>query len=314
MNILITGINGLIGKHWAQTALEKGWEVAGIDRKPAPGANTPIFAENTQYCDILDSQALQDVFIRYRPDLVVHLAAQSFSAISWQMEELTHNTNYFGTLRILQTTRKIVPHAQVILPSTSLVYGIAKPEHCPLGEDRPLKPVTPYAVTKAAGEHLGYQYYQNFGLQVFLPRFFNLLGPGHQPNTAVQNFSRQLALIKLKKQEPILNVGNLEAGRDFLDVRDAISAMLCMIEKGHPGEPLNICSGRSMTIAEILKTLIEVSGLQVTVQKDSARLRPSDEPLLYGDNTALKKLGWKAIYSLEETLQTVYADWLEREK
>ncbi len=302
----------MVGSHWSKEAVSRGWKTYGIDRVTSPEKCAQLGAESIYQVDILDNSALEEVFFEVQPHLIIHLAAQSFSAASWKMEELTHNTNYLGTLKILQTSRKIAPKAKVLLAGTSVVYGVVRPSDCPLTENLPMRPVTPYGVTKAGAEHLGFQYFKNYNLQVFLPRFFNLLGSGHSPGTAVQAFARQLARIAKGLQEPILRVGNLQAARDFLDIRDAIHAMITLIDRGSPGVPTNICSGRPVSIQAVLNQLIDLSKLEVRVENDTALMRPSDEPLLYGDPSKLESLGWQPKHSLPETLQSIYNDWLER--
>jgi GDP-4-dehydro-6-deoxy-D-mannose reductase len=206
----------------------------------------------------------------------------------------------------------LVPQAKVVLACSSAAYGDVKAEDVPLKEARPLKPITPYGVTKAAIEALGYQYFKNYGMAVFLPRLFIHVGTGHPPATAIQNFARQLALISRGMAAPTLEVGNLASARDFVDVRDGARAMLLVAEKGTPGDPINICSGTAHRISHILDMLLEISGQKVQIRPDPELMRPSDEPFLLGDNTKLKALGWSPQFSIKQTLTAVYEDWLSR--
>jgi len=185
-------------------------------------------------------------------------------------------------------------------------------EDCPLVEDRPLRPITPYGVTKAATEMLGYQYFLNHGLKVYLPRMFIHVGTGHPPATAIQNFARQIALIAAGKLEPVVRVGNLESARDFIDVRDGVEAMMTLLDKGEPGVPVNIATGTAHSIRDTLNSLIVASGLKVAVEPDPALFRPTDEPMLLADNSRLRALGWKQRHSFQQTLDAVYADWVAR--
>jgi GDP-4-dehydro-6-deoxy-D-mannose reductase len=200
----------------------------------------------------------------------------------------------------------------VIIACSSAEYGDVKPEDCPLVENRLLRPITPYGVTKVANENLGYQYFANYGMKVYLPRLFIHVGTGHPPATAIQNFARQLALIKKGRLKPTVNVGNLDSARDFIDVRDGVAGMMLMVENGIPGDPINICTGKAHKISRILEMLIEISGLKIEIVKNSSLLRPSDEPLLLGDNSKLLALGWKQQYTISQTLKDVYNDWLNR--
>ena len=267
---------------------------------------------NVLRCDIIDRDAVERVIARIQPDLVVHMAAQAYNGISWEMEDITHLTNYTGTLNVLRACKLHVPDAKVLLACSSAAYGDVKPEDSPLIEERLLKPITPYGVSKAASEALGFQYWKNFGLKVFLPRLFIHVGTGHPPATAIQNFARQLALISRGLLPPQVHVGNLSTARDFVDVRDGARALMLLAEKGNPGEPINICTGKAYSISDLLKMLIVASGLDVEVVSDPKLMRPSDEPLLLGNNTKLKNLGWSPDYSMKETLATVYQDWLSR--
>jgi len=312
LKTLITGITGMIGLHFARATQERNWLTYGIARNSASSRLAADPNRNVFRCDILDRYALEEVFHAVKPDVVIHMAAQAFNSLSWKTEESTHFTNYQGTVNVLRCCQRIVPRAKVLIACSSAAYGVVKPEDCPLKEERLLRPITPYGVSKAAAECLGYQYYANFSLPVFLPRLFIHVGTGHPPATAVQNFARQLALIAKGQREPVVKVGNLGTARDLIDVRDGVSGMMLMLEKGKPGQPVNICTGTAFEISAILDMLIEISGLKVEVTKDESLFRVSDEPILLGDNTKLKGLGWQQEYSMEQTLEAVYEDWLSR--
>ena len=312
MKTLITGITGMIGYHFAHTTRENDWPTFGIARNSAASRIAASPDPNIFRVDILDRDALENVFAQVKPNLVVHMAAQAFNSISWQTEDSTHLNNYQGTVNVLRASQRFVPNAKVIIACSSAEYGNIKPEDCPLREERFLRPITPYGVSKAATECLGYQYFINFGLKVFLPRLFIHVGTGHPPATAIQNFARQLALIAQGRLEPVVRVGNLESARDFIDVRDGVTAMMSLLEKGQPGEPVNICTGTAYKISDILERLIRISGLDIKVETDKTLFRPSDEPLLLGDNTKLNLMGWKQKYTIDQTLQAVYEDWLSR--
>jgi GDP-4-dehydro-6-deoxy-D-mannose reductase len=253
-------------------------------------------------CDILDQEALEDVFCQVKPELVVHLAAQAFNSTSWGLEASTHQANVFGTLNVLRCCRRLAPGAKVLLACSSAEYGDAPVVDCPLAEDRLLRPVSPYGVSKVATECLGYQYHSNYSLPVYLPRLFIHVGTGHPPATAIQNFARQLALIVKEQIPPIIKVGALDTARDFVDVRDGVRGMMVLLERGDPGVPVNICTGRAYKIGECLQMLVELSGAKVRIQSDSALLRPSDEPLLLGDNRRLRALGWEPEFKIRDTL------------
>jgi GDP-4-dehydro-6-deoxy-D-mannose reductase len=312
MKVLITGITGMIGTHFARECRSRGWETVGIARNSADSRLAAIPDPSVIRCDVLDQEALFGVVSKVRPDIIAHFAAQAFNGASWQFEESTYHTNVFGTLNLLRAARTVCPGARVLLACSSAEYGDVTPEECPLVEERPLRPVSPYGASKVAAECLGYQYFSNYGLGVYLPRLFIHVGTGHPPATALQNFARQLALISRRVIDPVLRVGCLDTARDFVDVRDGVRAMLTLLEYGKPGVPVNICTGVAHRIADCLDILIDISGLKVEVIPDAALLRPSDEVLLLGDSSKLRALGWRPECSFRRTLEGVYADWLAR--
>ncbi len=312
MKALITGITGMVGSHFAAACRQRGWETVGIARFSAASRQAAIDDPAVVRCDILDQRSLAGVFRRIEPDVIIHMAAQAFNGSSWAMENQTYQANVMGTLHVLQCVQDYTPHARILLACSSAEYGDIGPEDCPLVEDRPLLPITPYAVTKVATERMGYQYFKNYGMRVFLPRMFIHVGTGHPPATAIQNFARQLALIARGRMEPVLRVGNLESARDFIDVRDGVAGMMLLLETGMPGVPVNICTGKAHSIRETLQQLIFASGLDVRVESDPALMRPTDEPLLLGDNSRLRALGWQQQHTFSATLTAVYEDWLAR--
>jgi GDP-4-dehydro-6-deoxy-D-mannose reductase len=312
MRVLITGITGMIGTHFARAARERGWETCGVARDSAASRIAAVPDPSVIRCDVLDRDALRDVFSEMGPTLVIHLAAQAFNGTSWKLVESTHTANFYGTLNVLQCCRRACPEAKVLLACSSAEYGNVPPEECPLVEERLLRPISPYGVSKVATECLGFQYYSNYGLRVYLPRLFIHVGTGHPPATAVQNFARQLALIAKGRIPPVIRVGVLDTARDFIDVRDGVRGMMTLLEKGEPGVPVNICTGRAYRIGECLDMLIEIAGLKVRIEADPTLVRPSDEALLLGDNHKLRALGWEPEFTMRQTLEAVYADWFSR--
>lgn len=312
--VLVTGITGMVGQHFANSFREDGYEVWGIARFSASSRNEAIQDPWVIRCDILERDALMRQIKKIEPDIIVHMAAQAFNGASWDNEYITHMTNYQGTLNVLYCARELADKkdVKVLLACSSAEYGDITPQDCPLVENRLLKPHTPYGVSKAGVEMLGYQYFANYGLKVYLPRMFIHVGTGHPPATAIQNFARQLALIKAGRIPAQIHVGNLESARDFIDVRDGVAAMRLVLEKGNPGEPINICTGKAYKISDILNMLVEISGTNAKVVTDESLMRAADEPLLLGDNTKISALGFKQKYQMSDTLKDVFADWMER--
>ena len=312
MKVLITGITGMAGGEFAKAYKERGCEVVGIARNSAPARMYEDKRKDVIRCDLLDRDQVEKVVREVEPDLVIHMAAQAFNGWSWDCETLTHETNFFGSLNLIRAVKKMSKPAKMLLACTSAEYGAFSPEECPLKEDRNLRPLTPYGVSKVAMEMLAHQYIANYGLKIYLPRMFIHVGTGHPPATAIQNFARQLAMIKQGKMEPIIHVGDLSTYRDFIDVRDGVSGMMLLADSDMVGVPVNICTGKGHKIEDILHKLIKIAEVNVDIVQDKRFMRGSDEKVLVGDNSRLKSLGWQQKYCIEETLQAVFNDWMRR--
>ena len=312
MKVLVLGGTGMVGSHFMKSYREDGAEVYGVARNSASSRLSAIQDRSIFRCDILERDGLQDIFEKVKPDIIIHMAAQAFNGDSWRCEYTTHQTNYMGTLNVLHCARKLNYDVKVLLACSSAEYGNIRPEDCPLIEERLLTPWTPYGVSKVGVEMLGRQYFLNYGLKVYLPRMFIHVGTGHPPATAIQNFARQLALIKKGVLPPEIHVGNLLSARDFIDVRDGVAAMRTLLDKGEPGVPVNICTGKAYTIQEVLDMLIEISGVDAKIISDPALFRVADEPLLLGDNSRISALGFVPKYTMYETLRDVFNDWMDR--
>jgi len=314
--VLITGITGMVGSHFANIYEKDGYDVVGVARNSAASRIAAIQDSRVIRCDILERDSLMNIFIKQQPNIVIHMAAQAFNSASWECEYTTQQTNILGTLNVLYCAKHLFDNGKkikVLLACSSAEYGNITPEECPLIEERLLKPHSPYGVSKVAVEMMGYQYFANYGIEIFLPRMFIHVGTGHPPATAIQNFARQIALVKkgLIKDNTI-RVGKLDTARDFIDVRDGVRAMKLMIEYGEPGIPVNICIGKAYKISDVLDMLIEISETQVNVVQDDNLFRAGDEPLLLGDNKRINELGFIPKYTLYETLTAVFNDWMNR--
>jgi GDP-4-dehydro-6-deoxy-D-mannose reductase len=312
MKVLVLGGTGMIGSHFVNSYRNEGAEVWSLARNSSSSRMNALQDTSVIRGDILERDFLMKTFKKLKPDVIIHMAAQAFNGDSWNLEYYTHYANYIGTLNVLYCVLEACPDAQVLLACSSAEYGNITPEDCPLVEERLLKAHTPYGVSKIGVENLGRQYALNYNLKIYLPRLFIHVGTGHPPATAIQNFARQLALIKKGALPPEIHVGNLTSSRDFIDVRDGVRAMRLLMEKGLPGEPVNICNGVAYKIQDILDMLIEISGVQVEVITDKALFRLADEPLLLGDNSKIVGMGYKREYSMYQTLKDVFEDWESR--
>jgi len=314
MRVLITGITGMIGKHVANLLIERGCDVAGISRATSASRYMPTKSDFKHYMgDILDIKFLARVWKEWKPEIVYHFAAQAYNGESWEAEDTTYELNITGSRNVLNACRWHCPDARVIPACSSAEYGFVPANMIPIREDvTPLRPITPYGVSKACLEMMSRQHYLNYGMDIVIPRLFIHVGPDHPPVTALQNFAMQLAAIRLGQQDHVIKVGNLDSSRDFVDVRDGARALWLLAEKGQSGEVYNICSGKAWTMRDSLNKLIEISGLDVEIEQDRKLLRPSDEKVLLGDPSKLELLGWKANIPFEQTLEDIFNNWLER--
>lgn len=313
MRVLITGITGMIGSHLAKAYLEQGHELAGISRATAASRLMPGQTPWKHYAgDILDKKFLDRVWCDFRPELVFHLAAQAYNGQSWECEDTTYQTNVYGSHNVLSATLQHTPNAVVVPACSSAEYGIIPSTMHPIIEDTPLRPVTPYGVSKAAMEMMANQFAQNYGLRVVLPRLFIHVGPNHPPATALQAFAMQIAAIRLGKQSPIIKVGNLGSSRDFVDVRDGVRALQLIADEKFSGQTFNICTGRAWGIAQCLEMMIDIAKVEVEVVEDLGRMRPSDEALLVGNPERINALGWNAAIPFQKTLEDIFDNWVYR--
>ncbi|MEO0117482.1 MAG: GDP-mannose 4,6-dehydratase, partial [candidate division WOR-3 bacterium] len=222
-------------------------------------------------------------------------------------------TNIISQLNIFEAVRAENLDCRIQIAGSSEEYGMVYPNEVPIKETNPLRPLSPYGVSKVAQDLLGYQYFMSYGIKVVRTRAFNHEGPRRGEVFVTSNFCKQIAEIEKGKREPVVYVGNLEAVRDFTDVRDTVRAYYLVLLKGKPGEVYNICSGKGYKIKEILDIIISLSKVKVEVKVDPERLRPSDVMLLLGDATKIQtELGWKPEIPIEKTLNDLLDYWRER--
>ncbi|HEY5530414.1 MAG TPA: GDP-mannose 4,6-dehydratase [Candidatus Anoxymicrobiaceae bacterium] len=316
MRVLITGITGFAGSHLAEYCLARGdVEVFGTARWRSRMDNVQHFLDQITLidCDLKDSVAVRHCLTEVRPDYIFHLAAQSFVPTSWKAPVETMTTNVVGQINIFEGMRELKLDSRVQLACSSEEYGMVYEDEIPIKETNPLRPLSPYGVSKVAQDLLGYQYHESYGLFTVRTRGFNHTGPRRGDVFVSSNFSRQIALIEKGKQEPVVKVGNLDARRDFTDVRDMIRGYWIALEKGEPGDVYNIGSGTDVTIRTMLDMLLELSSLDIEVRQDPDRMRPSDVEVLRADNSKFCNLtGWKPEIPLERTLEDLLNYWRER--
>jgi GDP-4-dehydro-6-deoxy-D-mannose reductase len=313
MRVLITGISGFAGSHLADHFLEQGrHEVYGTIKWRSDRENIRHIENKLKLieCDIKDSFSMKAALEAAKPEHIFHLAAQSYVPYSWSVPQETLQTNIIGELNLFEGVRALKMDPMILIAGSSEEYGLVYPDEVPITEDNPLRPLSPYAVSKVAQDLLGYQYFRSYGMKIIRTRAFNHTGPRRGGVFVTSNFARQLIEIERGKREPVLYVGNLDAVRDFSDVRDVVRAYALALEKGTPGEVYNIASGRGIKIKDLLNNLVALSRIDLRIKQDPTRMRPSDVELLVGSAEKFQKAtGWKPEIPFEHTLKDLMEYW-----
>ena len=338
MRVLVTGITGFAGSHMADFLLEKpDVEIFGIYRRRSrlehldelesklhmvePGVASidtieEAFAPgkiNLIDCDLLDAFSTHKLIGAVRPDRIFHLAAQSHVPTSWNSPAATLMDNIMGQLNLFEAVRAAGIDPLIQIAGSSEEYGMVYPDEVPMKESNPLRPLSPYAVSKVAQEMLAYQYYQSYGVKSIVSRGFNHSGPRRGENFVDSSFARQIAIIEKGQHEPVIYVGDLSSKRDFTDVRDMVRAYWLLLEKGKPGDVYNIGSGSTRTMRDVLNILLGMSKVEVEVRVDPTRLRPSDVMILWADSTKfMEATGWEPTIPYEQTLKDLLDYWRAR--
>lgn len=310
--LLLTGANGFVGKILTPRLQRHGFHVTAVSGTKIADQST---ADVQVVCDINDAYSLSAVVRETAPTHVVHLAAVSHVPTSFIQPLQTWQTNVMGSLNLLEAIRTHAPNAFVLFSSSSEVYGGAFKLGEPVNEDTQCLPLNPYAASKVAAESAFREYFRQ-GLDGVIARPFNHIGAHQSHDFVTASFARQIALIEADKQAPVLKVGNLDARRDFLDVQDVCSAYLALLDlTGKTEHPrcMNIASGHSRRIGEMLDALLAQSIVQIDVQLDPARLRPSDIPVAAGNSDALRKAtNWQPAVPIEKTLSELMDYWRKK--
>lgn len=316
MKVLVTGVTGFAGSHLADYLLTLPHvKVAGILRWRSRTENIEHFRDRIELaeCDLRDAMSVRDVIDQLRPDRIFHLAAQSFVPTSWTAPSESLTTNILGQLHVFEAVKKLGIKPQIQLACSSEQYGMVYEDELPIRETNPQRPLSPYAVSKVGQDALGYQYWMSYHIPIVRTRGFNHEGPRRGPVFVCSDFAKQIADIEKGRKPPVIRVGNLEARRDFSDVRDVVRGYWLALEKGEPGEVYNLCSGRAWTIREMLDCLLTMTKAKVTVEQDPARMRPSDVPVLLGDASKFRKAtGWEPTIPFEQTLRDLLDYWRAR--
>lgn len=312
--VLITGISGFAGSFLAEFLLsKKEYDVNGTYLLEESIGNIERLKNKIKLMkvDLTKIKGVNKIIRLIKPDYVFHLAALTSPAASFKNPLITIENNIAAEMNLLSGVldNKLF-NTRVLIVSSAEVYGLVKKENLPIDEETQLMPASPYAVSKIAQDFLGLQYFLSYNLKIVRVRPFNHIGPRQSPNFVVADFARKIAEIEKGKTESVISVGNLDAKRDFVDVRDMVRAYLLAIEKGEIGEVYNIGSEKSYKISDILDMLLNLSKVKISVSVDRHRLRPLDIPELLCNARKFKKLtNWKPQIPIEVTLKDTLDYW-----
>jgi GDP-4-dehydro-6-deoxy-D-mannose reductase len=309
--ILVTGAGGFAGSHLVDRLARDGHDIVAWvrpgrhDDNPSRSSATParVVVESV---DVLDAAVVRTAVARVRPSVVYHCAGAAHVGRSWTLTETTFSVNVRGTHHVIEALRLAGIRARLFVPSSAMVYRSADE---PLTEDHPLVPESPYGVSKLAQELLACRALGD-GVDVAIARSFNHFGPRQDPSFVASSFARQIAEIESGRRDAELLVGNLDARRDLTDVRDTVRAYSMLVEHGRSGRPYNVCSGRAVTVRELLDRLLSRARVSIKVRVDAERHRPNDVPLVLGDPSRIQReVGWAAEIPLERTLDDLLEYW-----
>ena len=304
---LVTGCNGFVGRALVSRLAGAGYEVWGVDRTDAD----PSF-KGKRYLrgDLNDGEFVASVLDDSSPACIVHLAAQSSVAKSFDEPTTTLQDGTAPALHILEHVRRAKGSVRVLLIGSADEYGSVSPAQIPVREDIPVNPESPYALAKAIQNHYGRMYAKLYRVDTMMTRSFNHTGPGQRDAFVLSSFAKQVSEIRRGKREAEIEVGNLDVRRDFMDVRDVCDAYVVLLKKGRMGETYNVCSGQSYRVGDLLRELCALAGVHVAIRVDVARLRPVDTPELRGDPSKMTQhTGWTTKVPIQETLKSLLDYW-----
>ena len=308
MKALVIGGGGFVGPYLVRHLTDDlGYEVTVTKT-----AKETLTMDNAtvRNLDILDMEQIRTLLEEEKADYLFHLAAQSSVAYSWKNPTLTVDVNIKGCINLLEAIRLVDKKPRVLLIGSGEEYGHIKKDECPIIEDNVVRPGNIYAATKSCQNMLGRIYSDAYNLDIMMVRAFNHIGPNQTPMFVVADFCKQVADIEKGKQEPVINVGNLSAKRDFTDVRDVVKAYAKLVAGGKRGETYNVGTGHAVAIQDILNKIISMSDKDIEVKVDPGKLRPVDVPIIEPDISKIKReVGWEPLIPLEQTLRETLERW-----
>jgi GDP-4-dehydro-6-deoxy-D-mannose reductase len=308
--VLVTGAAGFVASHLGEIcAARDDLELVGMQRPTSVTRALPAGFSSGVEADLLDQEGLKDAVAEARPEAIIHLAGQSSVHESYRNPGGTLLANVLGTQHLLFAAEKAQVRRVLVVGSAD-EYGDVNPINVPLREDRPLAPLSPYAVSRVAQGALCSEFARRKTVDIVRTRTFPHTGKRRGAVFAESSFARQIAEIELERAAPVIQVGNLDAIRDFSDVREVIEAYLLLLARGESGAVYNVCSGKGVAMREILSALVALSSVKVEVHVDPARLRPSDLPVLVGDPSRLRAAtGFAPSGELDRALADLLSDW-----
>lgn len=313
MRALITGVAGFVGGHLADAIrAETDWQVWGTILDETDRAYVSAGVTTVQ-ADLRAPEAARAVIDQVRPDLIFHLAGQAYVPQSWRDPWGTYETNIRSQLNLFEAVSAAGLKPRIVAVASNEVYGYVRPEDLPIDEDTPLRPNSPYAVSKIAQDFMGLQYWLDRQLPVIRVRPFNQIGPRQNERFVAPSFAKQIVEIERGLKPPVLKLGNMSAQRDFTDVRDMSRAYILCAQHGEPGEVYNLGSGQARSVREILDIMLAASPIQIAEEIDPDKFRPSDVPRSQCDPTKFKRqTGWEPRIPFEQTCLDILNDWRQR--
>jgi len=295
VKILIIGGTGFVGSHLRQ-------RMSGRYDVTATGSQA----------DIRDYEEIKKLIERESPDFVVNLASLTTVRETIENPALAYEVGFTGTLNILNALKQTGFNGRMLQVSSSEVYGYPSPEQLPITETEPFSPQSPYSVSKIASEMLCYQWSQSGSFEIIRARPFTHIGPGQSERFAIASFAKQIAEISINKKKPEMKVGNLEATRDFTDVRDVVDAYEALLLRGKNGEVYNVCSNAELRISDLLVKMVKYSGKAIDIVQDESLLRSTEQQRVLGSNKKIIEVtGWKPKISINKTIVDTINYWID---
>ncbi len=301
---LIFGISGFVGDYLAKELINNGYEVTGSDVSDFNGMSDIDFFK----ADLLNAEEITNLVLKIKPEVIFNLAAISSVGLSWKIPQATMSVNITGALNIMEAARSCETAPRIMLVGSSEEYA---PSDSPISESSALDSNNPYGISKLTQEKFAEIYRQRYGMKIYCVRPFNHTGVGQKETFVLPSFCKQAAEIEKSGKDGVIRVGNLEAKRDFSDVRDIVRAYRMIIESDDCSKVYNIGSGNAYSLREMLDYIISLGSRKITVEIDPERFRPVDTPYICCDNSLIKdSLGWKPEFEIFDTLKAMVENFL----